>query len=80
MSELKFHLTIGFGELKKTHAVGLQTIKTGRDDTVARLEADRQHFVKSLFESMYDVTHLRNSHNDFDEGEYGDQEVPEDDD
>ncbi|MFM7979189.1 MAG: hypothetical protein ACKPKO_07720, partial [Candidatus Fonsibacter sp.] len=52
VSDLKFHLTKGFGDLKKTHAAELQSLKTERDDTVARLEADRQHFVKSLAESM----------------------------
>ncbi|MFM7989007.1 MAG: hypothetical protein ACKPKO_57810 [Candidatus Fonsibacter sp.] len=79
MSELKFHVTRGFGELKKTHAAELQTLKSDRDDTVARLEADRQHFVKLFVESVHEVTQLRNRHNDFDEEEYVDQEGPEDD-
>ncbi|MFM7985987.1 MAG: hypothetical protein ACKPKO_42400, partial [Candidatus Fonsibacter sp.] len=74
MSELKFNLTRGFGELKKTHAAEIQTIKLERDDTVAHLEVDRQHYVKSLAESMNEITQLRNRHNDFDEGEYGDHE------
>ncbi|MFM7983873.1 MAG: hypothetical protein ACKPKO_31565, partial [Candidatus Fonsibacter sp.] len=66
--------------MKKTHAAEIKTIIAERDDTVARLEADRQHFVKSLAETMNEVTLLRNRHNGFDKEEYADHDGPEDDD
>ncbi|MFM7981605.1 MAG: hypothetical protein ACKPKO_20035, partial [Candidatus Fonsibacter sp.] len=37
------------------------------------MEADRQHFVKALAESMNEVTQLRNRHGDLEEEEYADQ-------
>ncbi|MFM7985355.1 MAG: hypothetical protein ACKPKO_39185 [Candidatus Fonsibacter sp.] len=79
MSEIKFHLMRGFGELKKTHVAEIQTIKLERDETVARLEVDRQHFAKLLAESMNENTDLRICHTDCDDGEYGDHEEPEED-
>ncbi|MFM7983580.1 MAG: hypothetical protein ACKPKO_30070, partial [Candidatus Fonsibacter sp.] len=52
LSELKLHLTKGFGDLRKSHVAEVQSLKVERDETVARLEVDRQHFVKALAESM----------------------------
>jgi len=48
-------------------------MRAERDETVARLEADRQPFVKALAESMHEVTQLRNRHGDFEEEEYAEQ-------
>ncbi|MFM7987446.1 MAG: hypothetical protein ACKPKO_49850, partial [Candidatus Fonsibacter sp.] len=79
LSELKLHLTKGFGDLKKSHVAEIHSLKIERDETVARLEADRQHFVKALVESMNEITQLRNRHNDFYEEDYADQGEHEDD-
>ncbi|MFM7985214.1 MAG: hypothetical protein ACKPKO_38440, partial [Candidatus Fonsibacter sp.] len=56
LSEMKLHLTKGLGDLKRSHVAEIQSLKMERDETVARLEVDRQHFVKALAESMNEVT------------------------
>ncbi|MFM7984509.1 MAG: hypothetical protein ACKPKO_34805, partial [Candidatus Fonsibacter sp.] len=80
LSEMKLHLTTGFGDLKKSHLAECQSMRAERDEIVARLEADRQHFVKALAESMNEVTQLRNRHDDFEGEEYADQGEHEGDD
>ncbi|MFM7985023.1 MAG: hypothetical protein ACKPKO_37460, partial [Candidatus Fonsibacter sp.] len=79
LSEMKLHLTKGLGDLKRSHVAEIQSLKMESDETVARLEADRQHFVKALAESMNEVTQLRNRHGDVEEEEYADQGEHEDD-
>ena len=76
--ELRHQLSNGYAEIwrQTTESVALAIAEQKAE--ISQLEADRQHFVQSLAESMNKVTKLRNRYNDFSEADPDEQEWGED--
>ncbi|MFM7984638.1 MAG: hypothetical protein ACKPKO_35475, partial [Candidatus Fonsibacter sp.] len=65
VSQLRFHLTKGLMEARRTEAAEVQAATMRQKDLISRLESEVQYFGVELAESRSEASWLKHRHGDF---------------